>query len=512
MKPFSRIIFSCLLIFGLLIGCSHQKLAEYEEFADFVQPGNDRPRLPVVIVPGVKGSILKRGKNEVWGKSYRVAFLHTFDELRFPITAQLDDNFNTDFGIFYDKCDVRDGGIMQKYRIALRYINLFDISIYKNLKDVLEKSGGYSKGNDLFMFSYDWRLDNRISAAHLAYKVKEYQKLYLKHIKKALFINNDKGYNEYIDLLKANGWITEDGLVKVNLITHSMGGLVSRYYLQVLGGENNVNKLIMLGSPNQGAMDALKAIAKGEFPESIVHFYRKEKTRPIIFSWPSTYQLLPRYLGCIKNGNWQDSMSLDAWGLGHSYPNDDGNISDDQVILNWVNHDLIPASFRKKEITSTILNTYLKEQLVSAAKFHGAMNGNIDKTYEQEKIESINVFAKAASLPVKIDAEFIYRPAKTPFILFGGHCEPTLKYACSMKTEDNKKLLRFDNPRQKQEDKISFTMGDGRVPISSLRVTGRTNSSDFQFLMCEGHTSMVSNTTFQYNLLRELLWQASCLR
>lgn len=512
MKPIFSLFFSTIIVFGILFGCSLHKLADYEEFAPFIRPGNNMPRLPVIIVPGVKGSILKRDKKEVWGRSCRVAFLNTFDELQFPITDQLAHNFDTDFGAFYNKSNVRDGGIMKKYRIALSFMNLFDVSIYKNLKDVLEKSGGYTKGKDLYMFSYDWRLDNRTSAAQLAYKVKAYQKLYLKHLQDVLFVNNAKGYNDYLQRLRTNNWITDDGLVKVNLVTHSMGGLISRYYLQVLGGEKNVNKLIMLGTPNQGAMDALKAIAEGEFPESVFHFYSKEETRSILFSWPSTFQLLPRYQACIKKDDWHKSMDLNFWGLGPSYPIDASDIGNDQVILNWVNHDLIPARLRTRENTLMVLKTYLKEQLISAAKFHGAMNGNIDRAYEHQKLASIKAFAKEAAIPININTDFINRPVDTPFILFGGNCEPTIKYACSMKTKENNEILMFDNPKQKKDELKTHTMGDGRVPISSLRVTGRSNPSDFQFLMCDGHTDMVSNTTFQYNLLRELLWQASCLR
>jgi DNA-binding beta-propeller fold protein YncE len=39
---------------------------------------------------------------------------------------------------------------------------------------------------------------------------------------------------------------------KINIVAHSMGGLVSRWYLQEDGGNARVQKLIMLGTPNQG--------------------------------------------------------------------------------------------------------------------------------------------------------------------------------------------------------------------------------------------------------------------
>ncbi|HRW36196.1 MAG: alpha/beta fold hydrolase [Acidimicrobiales bacterium] len=42
------------------------------------------------------------------------------------------------------------------------------------------------------------------------------------------------------------------GAAKVDLVSHSMGGLVSRYYVKSLGGASSVDSLIMLGTPNYG--------------------------------------------------------------------------------------------------------------------------------------------------------------------------------------------------------------------------------------------------------------------
>ncbi|MBN1646291.1 alpha/beta fold hydrolase, partial [Candidatus Woesearchaeota archaeon] len=51
---------------------------------------------------------------------------------------------------------------------------------------------------------------------------------------------------EFIDLVKYR-----TGAKKVNIVAHSMGGLVAREYL-ALFGEGNVGKLIMVGTPNKG--------------------------------------------------------------------------------------------------------------------------------------------------------------------------------------------------------------------------------------------------------------------
>lgn len=42
------------------------------------------------------------------------------------------------------------------------------------------------------------------------------------------------------------------GAAKVDIVSHSMGGLVSRYYVKSLGGSSSVDSLIMLGTPNYG--------------------------------------------------------------------------------------------------------------------------------------------------------------------------------------------------------------------------------------------------------------------
>ena len=42
------------------------------------------------------------------------------------------------------------------------------------------------------------------------------------------------------------------GASKVDLVAHSMGGLVSRDYVKTLGGSSSVDSLIMMGTPNYG--------------------------------------------------------------------------------------------------------------------------------------------------------------------------------------------------------------------------------------------------------------------
>lgn len=57
--------------------------------------------------------------------------------------------------------------------------------------------------------------------------------------------------NQEADRLRA-----ETGASQVDVITHSMGGLSSRYYLKNLGGTGEVDRWVSLGGPNHGTTTA----------------------------------------------------------------------------------------------------------------------------------------------------------------------------------------------------------------------------------------------------------------
>jgi pimeloyl-ACP methyl ester carboxylesterase len=83
-----------------------------------------------------------------------------------------------------------------------------------------------SNGYEVNIFNYD----SSSAAENVATKLSIY-------IRAILDPNND-GINEYS---------------KVDIIAHSFGGLVSRYYIEQEGGDKYVRNLIMLGTPNHGS-------------------------------------------------------------------------------------------------------------------------------------------------------------------------------------------------------------------------------------------------------------------
>jgi pimeloyl-ACP methyl ester carboxylesterase len=58
---------------------------------------------------------------------------------------------------------------------------------------------------------------------------------------------------------------------RIDLVCHSLGGLVARYYLQELGGDRRVDRLITLGTPHHGTLAAVylpTAVVSQLWPES----------------------------------------------------------------------------------------------------------------------------------------------------------------------------------------------------------------------------------------------------
>jgi hypothetical protein len=91
-------------------------------------------------------------------------------------------------------------------------------------------------------------------------------------------------------------------------IGHSIGGLVARSYVDVLGGHEVTKQVITLGTPHRGALNALTSLVNGV----------KKGFGPISFdlsglarSMPSLHQLLPEY-SCIEtDGGLRKTTEID---------------------------------------------------------------------------------------------------------------------------------------------------------------------------------------------------------
>jgi pimeloyl-ACP methyl ester carboxylesterase len=85
---------------------------------------------------------------------------------------------------------------------------------------------------------------------------------------------------------------------KVVLVAHSMGGLIARYYTNVLGGADHVRTTVTLGTPYYGAVKAAHVLACGRGgPVPLPH----RRLQRLAVTMPGLYDLLPFYR-CVDEG------------------------------------------------------------------------------------------------------------------------------------------------------------------------------------------------------------------
>jgi pSer/pThr/pTyr-binding forkhead associated (FHA) protein len=216
---------------------------------DAIKPG----RRPVVVIPGMGGSKLWRGSDLVW-PNVRHLLSHV-DELALanPLEAR---------------------GVLDEVVIIPNFIKLQQYSL---LTDFLVEELGYESGRDLLEFSYDFRQDVRVSARKLAAALE--------------------------------GWKVNS---PITIIAHSLGCLLSRYYVERLGGKKKVGRLVLMGGPHSGAPHTFAAMVEGVnlFPLGVLDRWLRE----ILAAWPSTYHLLPVY-PCVatSTGTPFDTLANESW-------------------------------------------------------------------------------------------------------------------------------------------------------------------------------------------------------
>jgi len=214
-----------------------------------------RPKRPIIVIPGFMGSELFLGSEKIWPNARQI--------FKNPqLMKYTEDN------------SLVPKGLVDEVVIVP---NLIKQEQYGRLINYLCESLGYESGKDLFEFAYDFRQDVRISARQLAQVVEDWG---------------------------ASGPVT--------LIAHSMGSLVSRYYVDQLGGEKRVERMILLGGPHFGAPKSIINLAID--PKVLPFGLLGARIREVLLTYPSVYQLLPEY-PCAKdqNGNFVDFLHDPSW-------------------------------------------------------------------------------------------------------------------------------------------------------------------------------------------------------
>jgi pimeloyl-ACP methyl ester carboxylesterase len=351
------------------------------------------------------------------------------------------------------------------------------VDVYAGMVETLTSMGGYTLATPsnptppapCLEFAYDWRLGCEENAARLS----------------AYLTSVERSYG--------------DPALKVDLVAHSMGGLIARYFI-LYGGENvlglsdprpnwagamRVRKLVMLGTPNAGSAEAVLAL---------IHGRRVGLARmppDLLATMPSMFELMPppgiptfftpdgrpAPLDLYDIATWKDQ----AWGIFD--PRQTSHILRRYATIHP------KATAQRAEEHLTALKLHFEVLLGRAAAFHRALH--------------------AGALPRSV-----------PTLLLGGDCTPTPR-GLVVERESGRWVVR-QRPEEVQRPvkgvnlwKIFFGPGDGHVTKASLldempaAIVAEARTAlpyALSGFVCAKHMNLVKNWTFRDNLLHFLLY------
>jgi pimeloyl-ACP methyl ester carboxylesterase len=443
---------------------------------------------PVIFIPGILGSRLvnRRTGETVW-PDLRV----DGDEIALPISSPVLAQ-NTD--------DVVATQVLEEAKVSAL---IPEISVYGPLLEALERYGGYRRasfdapppGGDcdtLYVFPYDWRRDIVESARALGCMIEE--------LKRRL------GRPD----------------LRFDIVTHSMGGLLARYYAMygerdVLGGgvacpdwpgARNLNRVVMIATPNAGSMNALRAALNGfsamSFARTVGPLPRKlgrklpfaRVSARVTFTVPAIYQLLPpnghaRFFSADLSPLPVDLYNAETW-----------------------------RRFKWSAAFSEASRRHELERLVRRLGPDAARAESLRLSAERERF-LIVVLRRAAAFHNALMAE-CPPPASLRFSLIGGDCHPTLDGAIILNGAAPRTIFTHsDYPGERLSRRkvaeLIYTPGDGTITRHSLfgHPLNERPSVDVPMAMrstpvgtalfCNSHNSLSTDREVQNNLLTALL-------
>ena len=416
---------------------------------------------PVIIIPGILGSRLRerRSGHELWpGSIYNVLFSARSLAL------------NIDPKTLEPRADD-----VEAYDL---FRGLLGSDFYGAIIDTLEKQGGYVRGQPGFaadagkrryyVFPYDWRQDNVVTARKLDALIDQ--------------IRTDYG----------------DPKLKVDIVAHSMGGLITRYYIQYgvadvldgndfpanFAGAQKIRTAILLGTPNLGSVNALHSLLAG------YHVGGQSIPAEALATMPSVYELLPHpvtnWIVDIKGR----PLERDLFFVG-----------------TWI-------SYQWSEFDPTV-ETRVKARLSAA---DGQQQLSLLKDYFAKRIERARRFVWSLTYNASQNA-----PVR--LVVFGGDC--TLTPARVVEEREPGSAAEHGIVRllpsaiKAPEPGIDYSRlmlepGDGEVTKPSLLARQSldptvSRSEDvffplaYAFFLCVDHEHLTGNINFQDNLLNVLL-------
>ncbi len=410
---------------------------------------------PLIVIPGIMGSRLSRVDDgrEVWPGPFQKFLLGgDFGELALPLPDEP-----------ATRPALRAGGIF--HEIAGQ-------DFYGRLIGTLDQAGGYdcvpasevTARTDCVLFAWDWRRGMVAAAREL---------------------------DALIERLRALRQAPE---LRVDLVAHSAGGLVARYFVRfgaedVLDGETptvtyagggKVRQTVLIGTPNYGSVTALQRAMTG-IPLGLASM------RPeTIATMPGMFQLLPH-----PDRTWMIDISgrrldIDLYDA-ETWRRNKWSVWDPEV-RGRMRAAVPDAAEADRHLAR--LEAFFTSELVRARRFHRALS------------------SPAAAGPSR-------------YIVFGSACFPTAA-RCLLEEVDGQSHIRL-LPKQIRHPQpgvdyagLMIEPGDGSVTKASLLARDSLDHGsahgDFAVawstFICERHEDLTGDATFQDNLLNALLYGA----
>ena len=261
----ARILIAGLLAFSLF-ACSYYKPApDLERLYRGAREDHHRP--PVILIPGILGTRLHDAAGrEIWPGSTWKLLTSRYPELALAIEPR---------SLQPVADELLPAGLFEK-AAGKQY--------YSRILQVLESAGGYAAGTAgtpvtdtrprYYVLAYDWRQDAMTNVGLLDRLIEQ--------------VRVDYGQPH----------------LQVDIIGHSMGGLIARYYVRygardlldgnafevTHDGARKVRRLVLVGTPNLGSVEAMHSLIVG------ANLGLKETFPEVLMTMPAIYQLFPHAL------------------------------------------------------------------------------------------------------------------------------------------------------------------------------------------------------------------------